>query len=120
MADEEHVALLKLGVDAWNAWRQGNPDIRPDLWGTDLRGADLRGADLREANLFRADLGDAILNRADFTGADLTECRIHGVSAWALKLNEETKQENLIINDYDEPEITVDNIEVAQFIYLLL
>ena len=30
------------------------------------------------------------------------------------------KQQNLVITRADEPEITVDNIEVAQFIYLLL
>ena len=29
-------------------------------------------------------------------------------------------QQNLVITDDGEPEITVDNIEVAQFIYLLL
>jgi hypothetical protein len=54
------------------------------------------------------------------TNADLTGCRIHGVSAWGLKLSDETKQRNLIITREDEPEITVDNIEDAQFIYLLL
>src|SRR5262249_18833234 len=43
-----------------------------------------------------------------------------GVSAWGLKLDKETKQQNLIITPYGEPEITVDNIEVAQFIYLML
>jgi hypothetical protein len=57
---------------------------------------------------------------ADITNADLTGCRIYGVSAWRLKLSDETKQRNLIITRDDEPEITVDNIEVAQFIYLLL
>jgi hypothetical protein len=57
---------------------------------------------------------------ADITNADLTGCRINGVSAWGLKLNDETNQQNLIITTRDEPEITVDNIEVAQFIYLLL
>ena len=36
------------------------------------------------------------------------------------KTGEETKQQNLVITPEDEPEITVDNIEVAQFIYLLL
>jgi len=41
------------------------------------------------------------------------------VSAWGLKLPR-AKQQNLIITRNDEPEITVDNIEVAQFIYLLL
>ena len=33
MANDEHVALLKKGVDAWNEWRGENPDIRPDLSG---------------------------------------------------------------------------------------
>ena len=56
----------------------------------------------------------------DLTGADLTGCRVHGVSAWGLKLDEKTKQRNLVITQYGEPEITVDNIEVAQFIYLML
>src|SRR5262249_868072 len=55
----------------------------------------------------------------DLTGADLTGCSIYGVSAWNLKV-EKAKQQNLIITHPDEPEITVDNIEVAQFIYLLL
>ena len=55
----------------------------------------------------------------DLTGADLTGCRIYGVSAWGLKL-EGAKQQNLVITHEDEPEITVDNIEVAQFIYLML
>jgi hypothetical protein len=32
----------------------------------------------------------------------------------------QTKQRNLIITTSDEPEITVDDIEVAQFVYLLL
>src|SRR5215831_1472745 len=55
----------------------------------------------------------------DFTGADLTGCRIFGISAWRLKL-EGDKQQNLVITAWNEPAITVDNIEVAQFVYLLL
>jgi hypothetical protein len=104
MANDEHVAILKQGVAAWNAWRRENSDIRPDL-----SNADLSGADLSLAPLVSADLTDA----------DLTGCRIYGVSAWRLKL-ERTKQQSLIITSEDEPEITVDNIEVAQFIYLML
>jgi hypothetical protein len=53
------------------------------------------------------------------TNANLAGCRIYGISTWDLKL-EGAKQENLIITDHDQAEITVDNIEVAQFIYLLL
>jgi len=41
------------------------------------------------------------------------------VSAWRLKL-EGAKQQNLVITRADELAITVDNIEVAQFIYLML
>jgi hypothetical protein len=31
MANDEHVALLKQSVDAWNEWRKQNPDIEADL-----------------------------------------------------------------------------------------
>jgi hypothetical protein len=100
-----------------------------DLNGADLNGADLREADLSAANLSKAnltganlaeaELQSAILVDTDLTGADLTGCRIYGVSAWGLKLDR-TKQQNLVITREDEPTVTVDNIEVAQFIYLLL
>ena len=214
MANDEHVALLKQGVDAWNTWRLKNAGTRPnlseaklieadlrgadlssanliganlsgadlssanligatssladlrgadlikadltganlteaDLTGTDFTGAklikaDLTGANLTGANLTGADLCDAMLDgaylgeakliRANLTGADLhgaalldtdltdanlTGCRVYGVSAWNLKLDR-TKQQNLLITRRNEPEITVDNIEVAQFIYLML
>jgi len=241
MANDDHVALLKKDVDAWNRWRGENPNVVPDLRGAllsvadlrvanlsradlrvadlsapglsaaklsgadlrvanlsgaelrvadlsaanlgeanlretslhgaklsgavlreaNLRGADLRQADLRQADLsgailhdadlFKADLSGAILSGAkliaadlfkadlsganlreanlfmarlvdtDLTRADLTGCCIYGASAWGLRL-EGAKQHNLIITNpaENEPEITVDNLEVAQFIYLLL
>src|SRR5262245_47162113 len=228
MANEEHVAILKKGVDAWNEWRDENPDICPDLTGVDLRAkysfgadgkvtvrdrADLSGADLNRAHLFQANLGGADLSGADLnqahlneanlqyanlsganlsgaclieahldmanlsganftgvilsgahiqgadlsgtdlsganlhrmylvranlqganlcgadlraatllesdlTGADLTGCRIWGISAWGLKLDG-AKQQDLVITR-GGPTVTVDNIEVAQFVYLLL
>jgi hypothetical protein len=35
MANDDHIALLKKGVAAWNAWRDENRSIRPNLsdWG---------------------------------------------------------------------------------------
>jgi hypothetical protein len=81
--------------------------------------AALRQAKLCEANLSGADLQSASLLEADLTGADLTGCNIYGVSAWGLNL-EKAKQHNLVITPRNEPAITIDNIEVAQFIYLLL
>jgi uncharacterized protein YjbI with pentapeptide repeats len=99
-----------------------------NLSNADLRGAILFGATLSWANLSNADLRGADLTAAslvdaDITNADLTGCRIYGVSAWGLAISKKTKQRNLIIANRDrsnEPEITVDNIEVAQFIYLML
>jgi Pentapeptide repeats (8 copies) len=140
-ASDEYVAFLKHGVADWNAWRGKNPRIHPNLYEAELRETDLiganlvganlgqaylRGAELVAANLTGANLSSANLSGAnlfaatlvdtDLTGADLTGCRIYGVSAWGLKL-EGAKQQNLIITRGDEPEITVDNIEVAQFVY---
>ena len=98
--------------------------IKADLSGADLSGANLERADLSGANLSGANLAGTTLlrstlvnttcNRAIFTG-----CRIYGISAWDLRL-EEAQETNLIITPLGEPDITVDKLEVAQFIYLLL
>lgn len=239
MANETHLDILKLGVQAWNKWREDNENIRPDLSGADLfdtdmananlskanlrvanlKRAKLGGADLREADLYLADmqesslgfadlrkatlirtnlnkaylsmadlsetnlfktnlslgnLNNAKLNNAklrevnlseanltwahlekadlskvdlsganlswakltgailhevdlrmaimvetDFSFATLSECWIYGISAWRLNLTS-AHQLNLTITEAGEPLITVDNLEVAQFIYLIL
>lgn len=84
-----------------------------------LAGANLSRSDLSGANLSGANLINACLTQANLTEAILMDCRIFGISAWDLKLDR-VKQSNLIISGYGEPVITVDNIEVGQFIYLLL
>jgi hypothetical protein len=214
MANEEHLARLKQGVEAWNQWRAAHRDIRPDLRGAslndknlsganlsraDLEGAYLIKADLSQANLIKTDffqahltqahLSEAKLFRANFIGAHLTQanffrarltmadfsyaflheanlsrtmlfgarfanadlcgakvccadlrqahfhnaqlvetnfknanltgCRVYGISAWNVK-REGAQQSDLRITPYHEPRITVDDLEVAQFIYLLL
>jgi uncharacterized protein YjbI with pentapeptide repeats len=83
MADEQHLAILAAGTAAWNAWREANPGVTPDLRGADLRGANLTDARLGSARLEKADLRGAILRRAhcikvfaseaDLSGADLSD-----------------------------------------------
>jgi uncharacterized protein YjbI with pentapeptide repeats len=90
-----------------------------DLGGAILFGAHLGGAILKKAKLGGADLQSAILIQTDLANADLTGCRIYGISAWDLNL-EGAAQRDLVITRPNEPEITVDNLEVAQFIYLLI
>lgn len=82
---------------------------RANFYSADLRGADLRRARLYEANLSRVDL-----SRANMTG-----CFIYAISAWNVELKD-TIQSGLIITTPGESDVTVDNLEVAQFIYLLL
>lgn len=85
-----------------------------------LNGVNLTGAKLRSARLDGADLRLATLVDADLRGAVLTGCRVYGISVWRARLDEATRQQDLVITGGDEPDLTLDNIEVAQFVYLLL
>ena len=86
------------------------------LWGSDFREADFKHAHLNEANLMNAQLVGA-----DFRDAILTGAKVFGISAWKLELSKGTEQDDLVITDPNyESQITVDDIEVAQFVYLLL
>jgi hypothetical protein len=92
---------------------------KADLSDAKLDGADLAGANLSEANLSGASLRYSVLVKTILTGATLTDCSIYGISAWSPKL-EGAKQHNLNVSDSGEPAVMVDNLEVAQFVYLLL
>jgi len=76
-------------------------------------------ANLSEATLSGADLGGAMLTDTNLQGANLTNCSVYGIAVWNVELKG-ARQNNLIITPPGEPKITVDNLEVAQFIYLLL
>lgn len=135
----DDLARLREGVEIWNQSRRKTPILRPDLSGALLSGADLSGADLSGANLSGALLLSADLSSADLSGANLSDadlsgvlllqtnlesstldgCRVYGASIWNLRLTG-ASQAGLRIGRGDEPEITVDDLEVAQFMYLLL
>jgi uncharacterized protein YjbI with pentapeptide repeats len=71
MADVTHLAMLKQGAEAWNAWRAAHANVRPDLSGAVLRSLDLAKVDLAGADLRRADLRGTDFSGAALTGADL-------------------------------------------------
>jgi len=87
MANDEHVALLKQGVAAWNAWRDKDPNIRPDLTGAKLTEARLNGANLGRAMLEVADLHCAVLEVANLSGANLAGADLSEASLTAAHLD---------------------------------
>jgi uncharacterized protein YjbI with pentapeptide repeats len=104
MANQDHIEILRKGVNYWNDWRKQHPEIIPDLKGAKLsdsnipwptenidkanfRGINfsksllddcrLRGANLRESNLIEAKLRGADLRKANLRGADLTRTSLN-------------------------------------------
>jgi hypothetical protein len=66
MADNNQIAILSQGVEAWNKWREENPDVL-----IDLKNAKLMRMNLENANLAKADLKKANLSFTNFKNANL-------------------------------------------------
>ena len=112
MANPEHLAVLKKGVQVWNAWRQANPEIKhPDLSCVDLasdeykktplfeqndngqiviclKEANLLGVNLRETRLFSANLQGADLEKANLQGSCLAGADLQGAYLIAANLRD--------------------------------
>ncbi len=76
MANEELVALLRQGAQAWNAWRAEQREAPVDLSGAALRGLDLSGADLAGADLGGADLRGTLLSGTNLVGTRLQDANL--------------------------------------------
>jgi uncharacterized protein YjbI with pentapeptide repeats len=93
MANPEHVAILKQGVEVWNRWRSENERLKPDLSQSKiLEGANLSGFNLAEVNLHKSNLYEAQISIADLTGANLSAAdvraaKMQGVSLVGADLN---------------------------------
>ncbi|MGJ5813689.1 pentapeptide repeat-containing protein [Paludibaculum fermentans] len=81
--------------------------------------ATIHSSVLNSAEVLNANLDHCRFVQVDVEGAIFRACHVHGVSAWCLE-GTPGLQQNLYINRDEQPSVTVDNLEVAQFIYLLL
>ncbi|MGD1853991.1 MAG: toll/interleukin-1 receptor domain-containing protein [Leptolyngbyaceae cyanobacterium] len=93
MATEEHLEILKQGVEVWNRWRKENPRIIPDLRDVCLRGAnlylaDFSGSQLQGANLSGAQLNSAYLSGAQLDTVNLSEANLSNASLEGATLRE--------------------------------
>ena len=91
MANPEHLRILKRGVEEWNKWKQGHPEVRLDLREAGLEEASLGGADLVGANLFAANLRGANLRGASLTEAKLRKANLSGTDLSGAGLGQGAK-----------------------------
>ena len=78
MASPEHLAILKRGVEEWNAWRREHGEICPERSGANLCATTLREANLHKVHLDGDNLGGADVNLANLSRATLREAPLRG------------------------------------------
>lgn len=71
MADNGQIEILSQGTEAWNKWREENPDVSIDLKNAELMHLNLEKANLAEADLQMANLSFANFKNANFAFANL-------------------------------------------------
>lgn len=97
---------------------------RTNFQGADCQAANFRYSKLLNANLHSANLGQADLKgtsliEVDVTDANFTGAQVYGLSAWNL-IGAPKAMNNLVITPDNEPVVEVDDLQMAQFVYLIL
>ena len=114
MANQKHLKIIKLGIKAWNAWRERHPGAHPDLVGANLAGADLGEANLFQANLSRANLSKANLSSAVFIDANLTQANLKDANLMSANLSQaDLSQADLMRAYLGSAELTLANLGAA-------
>jgi uncharacterized protein YjbI with pentapeptide repeats len=116
MANEEHIALLKKGVESWNQWREENPDAKPDFSKADLRGTKLQNANLSDSNLEEVKFQFSNLKGAILTGSNVNKGKFQDVNLTNVKLNNaDLKQANFFEANLQHADMENSNLQGAQF-----
>ena len=76
-------------------------------------------ANMEKASFTNCYLKGSLFIETNINDAYFNACNIFGVSVWKVK-GDPVNQTNLNISDFHEIEITVNSLEIAQFIYLIL
>ncbi len=101
MANQEHVDLLKQGVEVWNQWREDFPNIYPDL----------SDAHLTETTLDRSNLDGVNFKGANLNNTVFSEVYIHGAK---FKTSTDEIPAGTATNDEDAVWLTHNNVTLAQ------
>jgi hypothetical protein len=107
MPNEEHLEILKQGVEVWNRWREENPEIKPNLGGEDLSGMDLSGINFHRVSLGRANLRGSILVKANLNEAYLRKANL-GMATLSEANLQEAHLSNVILCEADLNEAQLD------------
>lgn len=86
---------------------------------TDLSYCSAENTSFKGSTLKNSRLEHMSLVANDFSNTSIDGCYVYGISAWDINLENST-QKDLIITPDEMADIRVDNIELAQFLYLLI
>jgi len=86
---------------------------------TSLFQCDLSSVEFKDCRISDSDMTYARLVRTRFIGGSLVDSNIYGVSVWDVQA-ELLHSANLRITPDEEPTVTVDDLDIAQFLYLVL
>jgi hypothetical protein len=101
MVDPNHLQKLRQGVDTWNAWREREPLVTPDLSGATLTRENLNLANLRRAQKIR-DVIDTVGKKGVLLLGRFTEGRIAVLERLRAELRERGYLP--IVFNFDKPE----------------
>ncbi len=79
MANPEHLALIKQGVNVWNEWYKQHPKVIPDFSQANLSNLNLSEINLNQANLKQANLANTDLSKASLVNANLEKANLLGI-----------------------------------------
>lgn len=99
------------------------------LEGANFCRTDLYETNFQNASLVRANLQGVQMVRTNLKGADLRNCKVYGLSAWDIRLDEPAVEQELIVRyrpsclrrqNLDDEEVHVEGLDLAAFMYLTL